>query len=627
MTKTSKKNTETQTKSLREHLDLTVNELIFDKDNVRKVTTDIKALAANIKVNGLIENLVVKKAANDKYAVVAGSRRLSAIKSLEKGNEWDPKTPIKCQLCTEEEALEISLAENLHRQNLNPADEFIAFQNLIDHGTDIPTIAQTHGITETVVKKRLKLASLSPTLIEALRNQEIDLHKAMAFTLTNDHKVQDKIYYDLKDCRWGFDADNIRGAITNDEILSTAKHAVFVGLKNYKLAGGSTREDLFEEDIYIQDTDLLQKLVKEKILKIEKDFISEGWKWAEFHKDMYQWDLRDKMREMKPVTEKKSEAEQKLLTQTLELLAPFEEIEHPTEQDIETIKELMDKVEVYKPKKYYTDNMKSYSGVTFTIDHTGEMVALYGWVKKEDDPNIKPEKKTEKSEKKKAGTSNKLKIELAHVNWNILRYELMKNPEVAADLFIFESIVKTATYTDTLDISISESMRPGYRAETEIMGQSTLTTDIQKLFTDMKLDWKNTDNRAEAFKLFRKLPEEKKRACLAYLSAYTLNPSTISEYKNSPMLAAQKEMRVDTRKHWTPDEVYFKRLNTDKLIEIGSHLLGTDWTSESRSKKKKEIVEDLHNLFAKDSKYGTKEARKNAALWCPEELDHSLVNL
>lgn len=72
-------------------------------------------------------------------------------------------------------AAEISLAENLVRLSMHPADQFEAFKALADQGKGPEEIAGRFGCSPHTVKQRLKLASVAPSLIEAYRAEELDL--------------------------------------------------------------------------------------------------------------------------------------------------------------------------------------------------------------------------------------------------------------------------------------------------------------------------------------------------------------------------------------------------------------------------------------------------------------------
>jgi ParB family transcriptional regulator, chromosome partitioning protein len=106
--------------------------------------------------------------------------------------------PIPCSVIGDDaDATEISLAENVQREQMHPADEFDAFKALIESGTPPADVAARFGITETVVLQRLKMAKVSPILIEAYRNGDMTLQHIMAFAASDDHAAQERIWNEL----------------------------------------------------------------------------------------------------------------------------------------------------------------------------------------------------------------------------------------------------------------------------------------------------------------------------------------------------------------------------------------------------------------------------------------------
>src|ERR1700759_617239 len=107
------------------------------KERETGTTVGITELAASIEAHGLLQNLQVRKADGGKFEVVAGGRRLAALKLLAKRKALAKDAPIACNVLDDEDATEISLAENEMRQAMHPADQFEAFKALIDQGQGI----------------------------------------------------------------------------------------------------------------------------------------------------------------------------------------------------------------------------------------------------------------------------------------------------------------------------------------------------------------------------------------------------------------------------------------------------------------------------------------------------------
>ena len=112
-----------------------LNKLTISEKNVRKTNAaDIDDLLASIPVHGLIQNLNVEQTEKPgHFAVVAGGRRMRALKRLAKEKVITKDYPVKCSL-VKSDAEALSLAENVIRAPMHPADQFDAFKQQIDAG-------------------------------------------------------------------------------------------------------------------------------------------------------------------------------------------------------------------------------------------------------------------------------------------------------------------------------------------------------------------------------------------------------------------------------------------------------------------------------------------------------------
>jgi ParB family transcriptional regulator, chromosome partitioning protein len=139
--------------------------------NVRKSGgTSIPELAASIVRVGLLQNLTVTAAPDgDHYEVVAGRRRLAALKLLVKRRKLARNHEMPCLVVPDAAARTVSLTENVQREAMHPADQFEAFAALVAEGRPIEDIAADFGVTPLVVQRRLKLANVSPRLLADYR--------------------------------------------------------------------------------------------------------------------------------------------------------------------------------------------------------------------------------------------------------------------------------------------------------------------------------------------------------------------------------------------------------------------------------------------------------------------------
>ncbi len=189
----------------REIITVPLNHLSVAAENVRRIGAkdNLDQLTASIAVKGVLQPLHVRpNGKKGHFEVCAGQRRLAALLALKKGKTINASEPIRCVLVSNEEAREVSLTENVIRAPMHPIDQFKAFAQLAEDKMGIADIAARFGISEQIVKQRLKLANVAPELLTLYEDGEINLNMIEAFTLTDDQDRQvaayDEAYLDVK---------------------------------------------------------------------------------------------------------------------------------------------------------------------------------------------------------------------------------------------------------------------------------------------------------------------------------------------------------------------------------------------------------------------------------------------
>lgn len=269
----------------RDLLLIPLRELRVSARNVRVGSrSSVAELAASIARHGLVQNLSVTPSHEPGcYDVVAGQRRLAAMQLLVKQRKLSKDHEVACLLIAEESARTVSLTENVQREAMHPADEFAAFAALAAEGRSIEEIAADFGVTPLVVRRRMKLANLSPRLLVDYRAGSIKLDQLMALAATDDHALQERAYYDAP--AWSQHPQRLKAAVTQGEIDAAADPvARFVGLQVYQAAGGAVRRDLFSHDAqgaFVLDGDLLDRLAAARFAPIVSKVQAEGWGWVE----------------------------------------------------------------------------------------------------------------------------------------------------------------------------------------------------------------------------------------------------------------------------------------------------------------------------------------------------------
>jgi ParB family chromosome partitioning protein len=192
--------------ALSESRDIPFNRLVLSQSNVRRVKAGvaIEELAEDIARRTLLQSLTVRPVLDDSgaetgmYEVPAGGRRYRALELLVKQKRLARTAPVPCIVRTGGIAEEDSLAENVQRAPLHPLDQFRAFLALRDKGQSEEDIAAAFFVSVAVVRQRLRLASVSPKLLEVYAEDGMSLDQLMAFTVNPDHARQEQVWEALQ---------------------------------------------------------------------------------------------------------------------------------------------------------------------------------------------------------------------------------------------------------------------------------------------------------------------------------------------------------------------------------------------------------------------------------------------
>lgn len=353
-----------------------LTKLVESDDNVRRTLRrgGIGELAASIQAHGLLQSLVVREADKGRYAVVAGGRRLRALRQLAKAKCIQRNAPIPCRVVSGDEAAEMSLAENVVRTNMHPADEIEAFARLADEGDGPEAIAARFGVSGAHVARRLKLARVSPRLIEAFRKGDASLDQLAALAFTDDHAAQEAAFFDGPE--WARSPERLKAQITQAHVPETDKLARFVGIDAYEAEGGVLVSDLFaEEDSrrWLADRDLLLRLAEAKLAPIAEDVRGEGWAWTEIALDGVNWSqFPERVRERRRALSEAEQAEEQRLHAELD--------NAEDEAEIERIEEALDAL----ARSGWQAEEVALAGAVITLAHDGAPKTERGLVRADD---------------------------------------------------------------------------------------------------------------------------------------------------------------------------------------------------------------------------------------------------
>lgn len=177
--------------------EIQVSKIVPNPNQPRKTFDDesIAELAQSIRQVGLIQPLVVRRQ-GDVYELIAGERRLRAIKLL----ELERVTCIVQNDIVDESSAMMALIENLQRENLNFFEEAQCYSDLI--GTYLLTqeaLAEKLGKSQSSIANKLRVLKLSPAVKEAMTDAGLTERHARALLRIADENEQLAIIKEVKD--------------------------------------------------------------------------------------------------------------------------------------------------------------------------------------------------------------------------------------------------------------------------------------------------------------------------------------------------------------------------------------------------------------------------------------------
>jgi ParB family transcriptional regulator, chromosome partitioning protein len=157
---------------------LNVNQLQPGKYQPRSYMDDValQTLADSIKTQGIMQPILVREIASDRFEIIAGERRwrASQLAGL-------TEVPVLVREIADEAALAMALIENIQRENLNPLEEALGIKRLIDEfAMTHEKAAEAVGRSRVAVSNLLRLLTLSQPVQDMLMQNKLDMGHARA---------------------------------------------------------------------------------------------------------------------------------------------------------------------------------------------------------------------------------------------------------------------------------------------------------------------------------------------------------------------------------------------------------------------------------------------------------------
>lgn len=606
-----------------------LNRLKKSPRNARKTPhseAEIEALAASIAAKGLLQNLVVEPERDDQghetgnYLVTIGEGRRLAQLLRAKHKQIKKTEPIRCMLDTEHDAHEISLAENVVRTCMHPADEFEAFKQLAeDRGLSAEDIAARFGVTPHVVRQRLRLGAVSPTLMQVYRDGDVSLDQLMAFAITEDHARQEQVYENLS---YNKGASIIRRMLTETHVSARDRRARFIGAEAYESAGGLIVRDLFTEDYggYFADAGLLDRLVLEKLQAAASAILSEGWKWAEAHVDFpHAHGMRRVYPHPVPLLPDDRDRLEAVQAEFDALSVEYESAEELSDDVDAKFGELEAEIErLSELQQGYDPEDIARSGVFVVLNHDGTARLERGFVRAEDERRAEPALGTGKSadgqSEDSAGMigpndehsddrkplSDLLVRDLTAHRTAGLRVVLGEHPDVAL-IALTHALAAQLFYHEQATCLSIRTEQPSLAGHAEGIED----TPAAKVLADRHANWARQlpEEVADLWAFVVALDGDSRMALFAHSVALTVNAvrlaweTTPRAGTNADAIAAATDL--DMRAFWTPTvRGYFGRVSKARILEAVTEAISTDAASRMTEMKKQAMAEAAEQLLA-----------------------------
>ena len=587
--------------------------------NVRKTPRmSIPELAASIQRVGLLQNLIVIAAADgEHYEVVAGGRRLAALKLLAKKHRISKEWEVPCLLVADGTARTASLTENVQREAMHPADQFEAFAALVAEGRPIEDIAADFSVSPLVVQRRLNLANVSPRLLADYRAEAVSLDQLMALAITDDHTAQEVAFYDAP--TWQRQPSALRDRLTEREIDAYRHPLVrFVGLDTYEAAGGGVRRDLFAEGdagVYLTDAALLDRLAQDRLAGIAAEVKAEGWAWVDAtpgvtHADLHAFQRAP--RERREPTKREAQRIEKLQAKMQELAAAVddaldvddEEKADALQEEGEAVGEQLQALE--DGLQDYSPTVKAAAGAIVTIDRNGQAVIHCGLLREAEAKALRTlerlrqgfsgedavnddegEDGDSEGQPKTAAMSDRLAQRLSAHRTAALQIEVARHPQVALAALVHgmvQTVLQESHYGHDLPLGVSLKVQDRLEGMAPDWPESPAAVALREL--QQVAGEALPEDSAELFAALLAKSQDELVRLLAVCVAVTVDVVTPRTTRQQPGEELAQAVGLDMAAWWKPsNEGYFRHVPKAAILEAVEQFAPSHVTRLAKLKK------------------------------------------
>jgi len=621
--------------------DIPFNKLVLSQQNVRKIKAgiSIEDLAEDIAHRGLLTSLNVRPELDGDgnetgiYRIPAGGRRYRALERLVAQKRLAKTAGVPC-IVSKGETLEVedSLAENVQRVSLHPLDQFRAFQTLREQGLGEEEIAARFFVSVATVRQRLRLASVSPRLLDLYAEDEMTLEQIMAFSITNDHVRQEQVW-DTVSRSHSREPYYIRRLLTETAIRANDRRAVYVGIEAYEAAGGVTMRDLFDQDQggWLQDPALLEQLVMEK-LKADAEAIqvSEGWKWVEAAFDFpygHTSGLRRFYGEQAEMTEDELARYDATRAEYDKLDAEYADADEYSEATEQKLEELGSELDRLNDRPYVFDPQEVARGVLFiSLGASGELKIERGFVRPEDEPKDETDPAADPSDGDDHGTDlpvtagaegedtqpddedetikplpDRLILDLTAARTITLRNALANDPVIAFIAVLHAFVLKTF-YVYGSDSCLEVTLQSARFSQTPGLGDTIWAKEIEQRHEGWGQDLPKEPN--DLWDFLIKLDDVSRQALFAHCASLSVNAVIEPWNKRTRAIAHADQLARSigfdmVEAGWTPTaDNYLGRVTKARILQAVREAKGDQAAELIGHLKKTDMAREAERLMA-----------------------------
>ena len=558
------------------------------------------------------------------FEVVAGGRRLGALKLLAKKRRIPEDWPVPCLLVAGTLARTASLTENVQREAMGPVEELLAWKSLVAEGRSVEAIAADFGVTPLVVKRRLRLANVSPRLLADYEAGTATLEQLMALAITDDHAAQEAAFYDSP--AWQRSPEALREHLTHEEIdASRDALARFVGLEAYEAAGGGVRRDLFSDERqggYLTDAGLLDTLARHKLAAVAEQVQLEGWGWVEVAPRATAAELhvfqrvrrtrrdpnRTEAKRIAKLEGKQNELQDRLDDEDAEL---GEDGERAVQEELDRLGDELEAIE--QTLMVYPPGAVEMAGAVVSVDHMGGVVVHRGLLREEQAKALRAQERQEAGaasgernghdgdeadESAKPGISEKLAKRLSAHRTAALQAEVARHPQVALVAVVHRlalRVIVDSYGSGGSPVDIIATPQDGLALHAPDIGDSPAATGMGKV----REAWaaRLPKEPKALFAELLDLPQSELLSLLAVCVACTVGVLASRE-DEAPAAELAEAVGLDMHDWWTPTaEGYFAHVSRAKALEAVL-AFAPDHVTRLSKLKKAEMASEAERLAA-----------------------------